>query len=66
MKYFPRTIYCPQCKRKVGVYDGRSTTDQMRKCKKCQKRIIYRIKTGETEVKKLPERNCSSGMTFGI
>lgn len=34
------------------------------RCNRCRKRVIYHIDTGETEIKDIPKRNCSSGMTF--
>nr|DAR30105.1 MAG TPA: cysteine-rich protein [Caudoviricetes sp.] len=64
MKYKPKTIYCPQCNRKVGTHDGRSTNNLICRCKKCKKRVIYYPATMETEVKPLPKRTTSSGMTF--
>lgn len=63
-KYKPVKIFCPQCKGYVGAYDGRSTMNFIGRCGKCRKRVIYRIDTGETEVKNIPKRNCSSGVTF--
>lgn len=63
-KYKEKTIYCPKCGRKVGTYDGRSTINKICRCKKCNKRIVYHVDTGETEIKNIPKRNCSSGMTF--
>lgn len=60
----PKTIYCPRCHRAVATYDGRSTINVIARCKKCRKRVVYHIDTGETEVKPIPPRNCSSGMTF--
>lgn len=60
----PKTIYCPSCGRKVGAYDGRSTINHISRCKNCNKRVVYHIDTGETEIKPLPKRKCSSGMTF--
>lgn len=63
-EYQTKTIYCPRCHRKVGTYDGRSTTDKICLCRNCRRRVIYRVKTRETEIKKIPERNTSSGMTF--
>ena len=59
-----KTIYCPKCNRKVATYDGKGQIDIITSCKKCDKMIIYRVKTGKTEIKKKPERNCSSGMVF--
>ncbi len=65
MKYTPRTIYCPTCKRKIGSWDGRSTTNVIVVgCKKCQKRIVYHVDTGKAETSAMPLRNTSSGMTF--
>lgn len=62
--YKPVKILCPQCNSRVGTHDGRSTTDKIVKCKKCNKLVIYRIETGKTENKPVPKRNCSSGVVF--
>lgn len=59
-----KTIYCPKCGRKVATYDGKSTIDKIADCKKCHKRVIYRVTTGETELKDIPVRATSSGKTF--
>ena len=59
-----KTIYCPICKRKVGDYDGKATINQMYRCKKCNKKIVYYTDTGETKAKSLPIRTTSSGVTF--
>ena len=32
-----KTIYCPKCGRKVGIWDGKSTMDLYFRCKKCKK-----------------------------
>ena len=63
-EYIQETIYCPKCHRKVGTYDGRSTMNKI--CKKCNKRVVYHAKKKKTEIKPIPLRNCSSGMTFGM
>lgn len=63
-KYKPVKIFCPQCKGNVGTYDGRSTSNYITRCNKCRKRVVYHIDTGKTEVKNIPKRNCSSGVTF--
>lgn len=60
----PKTIYCPGCGRKVGIYDGRSTINHITRCRKCNKHVIYDINTGKIEMKNIPPRNTSSGMTF--
>lgn len=57
-----KTIYCPKCGRKVGTYDGKSTIHKLLKCKKCNELVVYNVETGKTKLKKIPERNCSSGM----
>lgn len=63
-KYKPVKIFCPQCNSHVGTHDGRSTIDKIVKCKNCNKLVIYKIKTGKTENKPVPKRNCSSGVVF--
>lgn len=59
-----KTIYCPRCGRKVADYDGRSSINVVAHCKKCRMRVVYHIDTEKTEIKKIPPRNTSSGMTF--
>ena len=60
----PKTIYCPRCGRKVGIWDGKSTMDIHFRCKKCKKQVVYHSCNGVLEMKKLPQRNTSSGMSF--
>ena len=60
-EYEEKKIYCPKCGR---THDARSTINKICRCKKCNKRIVYHVDTGETEIKNIPKRNCSSGMTF--
>lgn len=60
----PKTIYCPRCGRKVANYDGRSSINVIVHCKKCKMRVVYHVDTDITEIKKIPPRNTSSGMTF--
>lgn len=57
-------IQCPKCKRLVGHYDGRSSIDVVCKCKNCNKQVIYRVATGEVELKPVPQRASNSGLTF--
>lgn len=59
-----KTIYCPRCKRRVAVYDGRSTINVIARCKKCQKRVVYFVETGKIEIKPVPPRATSSGVTY--
>lgn len=60
----PKIIYCPKCGRKVATWDGKSTINLIVHCKKCKKRIVYHVDTGNTEIKNIPPRTTSSGMTF--
>lgn len=59
-----KTIICPKCGRVLGSYDGRSTINKIIDCRKCRKRVIYHIDTGEIEIKAIPERKTSSGVQF--
>lgn len=64
MEYIPRTIICPKCGRKVGMYDGRSTINPERKCEKCKKVVVYDVETCKSTLKPLPGRMSASGMRF--
>ena len=59
-----KKIFCPRCHRAVAIYDGKQTINPIAKCRKCNKRVIYHVDTGETEIKDVLPRNWSSGMTF--
>lgn len=63
-KYKPVKIFCPECNSYVGQHDGRSTINFISRCNKYRKRVVYHIGNGKIEVKDIPKRNCSSGMTF--
>ena len=52
----PKTIYCPNCGRKVGTYDGRSTSNISVKCKKCNKLVVYNVENKKAEIKEIPQR----------
>lgn len=60
----PKTIYCPRCGRSACRYDGKQEANPMAKCKKCNRLVVYRVDTGETVLKDLPERTQGSGMRF--
>lgn len=60
----PKKIYCTKCGRRVGTWDGKSTINVICKCKKCNKRIIYHVANGVTEIKDVPPRTQSSGLNF--
>ena len=57
-----KPIHCPKCNKKVAMYDGRRTTTQLAKCKKCDRLVVYDVDTDTTKTAKIPERGCSSGM----
>lgn len=59
-----KSIYCPICGRKVATYDGKSKTNVLSDCRKCNKRVVYSVDTDKTEAKKIPARGTSSGKTF--
>ena len=59
-----KTIYCPRCGKKIGIWDGRSTINVLAKCKKCKKLVVYNIENEKTEIKEIPQRETSSGMRF--
>lgn len=56
------TVYCPRCGRKVGTHHEKSTMDKYLKCRKCNVEVVFYWKTKKAMVKKMPERNTSSGM----
>lgn len=60
----PVIVYCPTCGRRVAYYDGRTTMDISGICEKCRKRVVYHVDTGKAEIKPIPARTTSSGMTF--
>lgn len=59
-----RTVYCPKCGRKTGVWDGKSTINPIGKCSKCGRIVEYDILSGEAMFKDVPSRTCASGMRF--
>jgi hypothetical protein len=59
----PVKVYC-SCGRRVGTWDGKSTINVICKCKHCEKRVVYHVDNGVTEIKDVPPRQSSSGMNF--
>jgi hypothetical protein len=59
-----KIIYCPNCKRRVAVYDGKSTINVVANCKKCKKKVVFHVDTLETEIKNISQRTSASGKTF--
>ena len=59
-----KTIYCPKCGCRVAEWDVRSTINVIATCRKCRKRVIFHVDEGKIEVKNIPPRVTSSGMTF--
>ena len=59
-----KSIYCPNCNRKVSTWDGKSTINIITSCRKCKKKVVYFVDTRETILKPLPPRTDSSGKRF--
>lgn len=59
-----KTIYCPKCNRKVGIYDGKSMIDKEYGCHKCKKMVILRTEDMTIETAPWPKRTSASGMTY--
>lgn len=59
-----KDIFCPKCGTRVATYDGKSKTNIIAHCRKCNKRVIYHVDTEKVELKKIPPRNTISGLTF--
>lgn len=64
MEYKSKTIYCPECGRKIFVYDGRGTMSLSRKCEKCNKIVNYDPETDLVKTARVPIRQTSSGKRF--
>ena len=60
----PKTIYCPQCGRRVATWDGKSTIPVIVNCSHCKKRVVYNMDTDETLIKPLPPVDGSGSKTF--
>lgn len=60
----PKIIYCGKCNRKVGTWDGKSTINVICVCKKCNKKVVYHVDNGTTEVKDRNPRPNSSSVNF--
>ena len=57
-------IYCPRCGKQIfKSYDFIGSYLE-RKCEKCKKLVTYDADTGRIVMRKIPERNTSSGMRF--
>ena len=54
-----KTIYCPQCGRKLFEYNGKVKIPIDTGCKKCKKRIIYFPETDEIKITKIPQGSSS-------
>lgn len=57
-------VYCPICEQKLGRYDGKSKIPVIVNCYKCKKQVVLDAASHKFKVKNIPERNCTSGMTF--
>lgn len=47
-----KSIYCPDCGRKVMTHDGKGTIPISNLCEKCGKIVTYFPETNETTIKK--------------
>ena len=59
-----RTIYCPECGRKVGSHDGKATNVKEMECRKCWKTVVFNPMNAKTTIKPRARRVSSSGVTF--
>lgn len=60
----PKKIYCPRCGRKVMTYDGKGEIDLEKKCKICNKLVVYQIARDQTILADIPQREHGSGVRF--
>ena len=59
-----KNIYCPLCGQKVARYDGHAKMNVIVNCKKCNKQVVYVVRTGITQTRPIPPRATSSGVRF--
>jgi hypothetical protein len=59
-----KTIYCPNCQRKVMQYDGKSTNLMDVMCRNCKVLVVYNPVNNITFKRNVPERTTASGMRF--
>lgn len=59
-----KTIYCPLCNRKMFEVRKGFGCELRRKCKNCNRLIVYNPPETHPLVKPVPKRNTSSGMIF--
>ena len=59
-----KAIYCPLCNRKVATWNPKIDMDIISKCRKCNKRVIFRVESEKIEIKDIPPRSQSSGVNF--
>jgi hypothetical protein len=60
----PIPVKCPYCGAVVAHDDGRQEIDIVARCDRCRVRIVYDVSNGLQKDMPLPERNCSSGVTY--
>ena len=60
----PIPIKCPYCHRVIAHNDRRQTIDIVARCDKCRVRITYFVDNCTIKDIPLPERTCSSGVTY--
>lgn len=59
-----KTIYCPQCGRKVMECDESAQIIFSIACRKCNKLVVFNSIDGNISLKRIPPRTTASGMRF--
>lgn len=59
-----KDIYCPNCGRRVGGWDGKATVTLKYHCQKCNKTVVFDPETKEVIAKPAQIRSTSSGAIF--
>jgi hypothetical protein len=64
VRHAPIPVICPYCGTVVAHDDGRQEIDIVARCDNCRIRITHFVKNGIEKYVPLPQRNCSSGITY--
>lgn len=59
-----KLIICPKCIVRVMQYDGITTSNQIARCPKCNRKVIYNPEKDEITMKDAPQRVTGSGVRF--
>lgn len=55
-------LICPKCKNELMEMSGKNYLE--RKCTECNRLVIFNPDTQITKIKRMPQRNTSSGCRF--